>query len=60
MRFHAGMIAAARGESAEAIALLESALDLNPHFSIRHAPEARAKLEQLRGQGHARAKKVAP
>ncbi len=60
MRFHAGMIAAARGESAQAIALLESALDLNPHFSIRHAPEARATLEQLRGQGHARAEEVVP
>jgi tetratricopeptide (TPR) repeat protein len=48
MQFHAGMIAAARGQSAEAIALLESALDLNPHFSIRYAPEARATLERLR------------
>ena len=58
MRFHAGMIAAARGETAEAIALLESALDLNPHFSIRYAPQARATLERLRGQAHARAEEV--
>jgi tetratricopeptide (TPR) repeat protein len=48
MQFHAGMIAAARGETAEAIAFLESALALNPHFSIRYAPEARATLERLR------------
>jgi tetratricopeptide (TPR) repeat protein len=48
MQFHAGMIAAARGESATAISLLESALELNPHFSVRYAPEARATLERLR------------
>ena len=48
MRFHAGMIAAARGETAQAIAFLESALVLNPHFSVRYEPEARATLERLR------------
>jgi tetratricopeptide (TPR) repeat protein len=48
MRFHAGMIAAARGETAQAIAFLESALELNPHFSFRYAPEARATLKRLR------------
>jgi tetratricopeptide (TPR) repeat protein len=48
MQFHAGMIAAARGETAQAINFLESALDLNPHFSVRYAPEARATLERLR------------
>jgi tetratricopeptide (TPR) repeat protein len=48
MQFHAGMIAAARGETAQAIAFLESALGLNPHFSVRYAPEARATLERLR------------
>jgi tetratricopeptide (TPR) repeat protein len=48
MRFHAGMIAAARGETAQAIAFLESALQLNPHFSVRFAPEANATLERLR------------
>lgn len=47
MEFHAGMIAAARGEREQAIALLEGALALNPHFSIRYAPEARATLERL-------------
>jgi tetratricopeptide (TPR) repeat protein len=48
MRFHAGAIAAARGERDEAIALLEEALAINPYFSVRYVPEARAMLEQLR------------
>jgi tetratricopeptide (TPR) repeat protein len=48
MQFHAGMIAAARGETSQAVAFLESALELNPHFSVRYAPEARATLERLR------------
>ena len=48
MRFHAGMIAAARGETAQAITFLESALQLNPHFSVRFAPEATATLDRLR------------
>lgn len=48
MEFHAGMIAAARGERVEAIIFLEGALALNPHFSVRYAPEARATLERLR------------
>lgn len=47
MLFHAGAIAAARGESDEAIAHLQAALDLNPHFSVRYAPEARATLDRL-------------
>ena len=47
MHFHAGMIAAACGETAQAITFLESALALNPHFSVRYAPEARATLERL-------------
>lgn len=46
--FHAGMIAAARGERAEAISRLETALALNPQFSVRFAPEARATLDRLR------------
>ena len=48
MLFHAGMIAAARGETDAAITHLQSALDLNPYFSVRYAPEARATLERLR------------
>jgi tetratricopeptide (TPR) repeat protein len=47
MHFHAGMIAAARGERDAAISHLETALAINPHFSIRYAPEARAALERL-------------
>jgi tetratricopeptide (TPR) repeat protein len=47
MQFHAGMIAAARGDTEQAITFLESALELNPHFSVRYAPEARATLERL-------------
>jgi tetratricopeptide (TPR) repeat protein len=50
MRFHAGMIGAARGERDDAIRLLDSALALNPHFSVRFAPEARATLERLRAE----------
>lgn len=50
MRFHAGAIAAARGERVEAIDLLESALALNPQFSVRYAPEARATLDRLRAE----------
>jgi tetratricopeptide (TPR) repeat protein len=50
MHFHAGTIAAARGERATAIAHLERALALNPHFSLRYAPEARAMLDQLRAE----------
>ncbi|MBA2595223.1 MAG: tetratricopeptide repeat protein [Chloroflexia bacterium] len=47
MYFHAGAIAAARGETERAISLLERALALNPHFSVRYAPEARTTLERL-------------
>jgi tetratricopeptide (TPR) repeat protein len=50
MLFHAGMIAAERGETSEAITFLQDALDLNPHFSVRYAPEARATLERLQTQ----------
>ena len=47
MLFHGGAIAAARGETDQAIAHLQDALDLNPHFSVRYAPEARATLDRL-------------
>jgi tetratricopeptide (TPR) repeat protein len=56
MQFHAGMIAAARGETAQPISFLESALEINPHFSVRYAPEARATLERL----HATSEEVTP
>lgn len=48
MHFHAGMIAAARGDDDAAIMHLETALELNPYFSVRYAPEARQTLEDLR------------
>lgn len=48
MDFHAGMIEAALGNHDEAISQLQSALDLNPSFSVRFAPEARATLAALR------------
>ena len=45
--FHAGTIQAALGHDDEARSLLREALDTNPHFSIQHAPEAQALLENL-------------
>ena len=46
--YHLGVIEAAIGNTAEAKAALQRALELNPEFSPRHAPEARRLLEQLR------------
>ena len=42
MLFHAGMIERALGNMDAATAYLRAALELNPHFSVRWAPEARA------------------
>lgn len=50
LHFHAGMIAAARGDDAQAITHLETALEINPSFSVRYAPEARATLDRLQAQ----------
>jgi tetratricopeptide (TPR) repeat protein len=47
--FHAGMIAKAQGDSAAATGFLERAVDLNPNFSVLHAPEAQAALGELKG-----------
>lgn len=44
LHFHAGMIARARGDREAAREHLGEALRINPHFSILHAPEARAIL----------------
>lgn len=49
-RFHAGMIAAARGDRTAAIAHLEAALAANPAFSLRDAPAARETLARLRAE----------
>lgn len=47
LHFHAGMIASARGETDAAIAHLGTALQVNPYFSVRYAPVARAELARL-------------
>lgn len=44
--YRAGMIAIATGEEAEGRRLLQQALDINPYFSLRHAPEVRTLLAQ--------------
>jgi tetratricopeptide (TPR) repeat protein len=44
--YHAGMIYRALGEHERARSFLERALDLNPHFSLLHAPLAREALEE--------------
>jgi len=44
MHYHRGMILADLGKREAARAELETALRLNPHFSVRHAPIARATL----------------
>jgi tetratricopeptide (TPR) repeat protein len=48
--FHAGMIQLGLGHDDAARALLQRAVDINPHFSILHAPEARAALAKLDGR----------
>lgn len=47
-RFHAGMIAAELGKRDEVIEHLSAALEVNPHFSFRHAPVAGRVLEDLK------------
>jgi tetratricopeptide (TPR) repeat protein len=47
LHFHAGLIALALGEEAQARAYLEQALEINPRFSILYAQEARRILENL-------------
>lgn len=47
LHYHAGMIARAAGDSAAAREHLATALEINPHFSIVHAEEARAVLAEL-------------
>ena len=52
--YHAGMIAAARGEREEAETLLILALDLNPNYDLIQAAEARQKLLALSEQARSR------
>ncbi len=40
LHFHAGMIAYANGNTASAKTHLQTALSINPYFSVRYAPEA--------------------
>ncbi|MCW5852563.1 MAG: tetratricopeptide repeat protein [Anaerolineae bacterium] len=46
--YHAGMIALANGDRAEAQRRLAAALDINPYFSLLYSAQAHATLEQLR------------
>lgn len=46
--YHMGMIQQKMGDTRSAAASLEKALEINPHFSIRHAAEARTTLDKLR------------
>jgi tetratricopeptide (TPR) repeat protein len=48
LHYHAGMIARARGDEAAAREHLETALAINPYFSLLRAPLARKALEELR------------
>jgi tetratricopeptide (TPR) repeat protein len=49
--FHAAVIAEARGDLATAATQYRFALDLNPSFSIVHAPEAKTALARLTPAG---------
>lgn len=47
MKYHAGMIAAAVGDTVKAKALLTDAISISPHFDVRQAPIARTTLDRL-------------
>lgn len=47
LHYHAGMIAYQLGDHQTARAHLQLALEINPAFSLRHAPEVRTLLAQL-------------
>jgi tetratricopeptide (TPR) repeat protein len=49
LHFHAGMIAL-KADPAAARQHLQAALDINPHFSVRFAPIAKAELSKLDAQ----------
>lgn len=55
MHFHAGMIAAKLGERGAAIAALETALTINPSFSVLYAPTATHTLSELKAAAAAEA-----
>ena len=47
LHFHAGMICQAVGDATAAKQQLRMALQINPHFSVRYAPQAKAALDKL-------------
>jgi hypothetical protein len=47
--YHAGVIAYAQGDRSTASRQLQTALQINPAFSILEAPQARALLAELSG-----------
>ena len=47
LHYHAGLIAAAQGDAGRATTYLRRALELNPHFDLLQAEEARAALAEL-------------
>jgi tetratricopeptide (TPR) repeat protein len=47
LHFHAGMIALAQNDFANAKQFLNAAMQINPYFSVRYVPVARAALAQL-------------
>ncbi|MGY0232219.1 tetratricopeptide repeat protein [Longispora urticae] len=49
LAYHLGVIEAATGDREHARSHLETALTINPHFSVAHAPRARAALAGLGG-----------
>ena len=49
--FHAGMIAKALGKKKPALRYLHRALQPNPHFSVRYAPQAVRAVHALEGAG---------
>lgn len=49
--FHAGTVAAAANQPAEAHGYLDDALKHNPNFHVRYAPEAKRLLDQLKRSG---------
>ena len=50
LHYHAGLIAAAQGDTTAAIAQLQRALDLNPNFDLLQARQAAAALATLKGE----------
>lgn len=50
LHFHRGMIQLKLGARSEAAAALKRALEINPHFDIRHAQEARTALSAIDGK----------